>query len=174
MALIKCPECGKEISDKSNTCIHCGFPLQEMVNNQQNELYDVTITAIAPKFVTNSVASKISEITKLNQLTIYQELLHLPVAILKGLQKENAEYMKDILLKNCCDTHIIESNELINTEINDAISQLITSKNALISCPHCNSTQITTGQRGFSLLTGFIGSNKTVNRCAKCGYTWNP
>ncbi len=27
MALIKCPECGKEISDKSRTCIHCGFPL---------------------------------------------------------------------------------------------------------------------------------------------------
>ena len=27
MALIKCPECGKEISDKSKQCIHCGFPL---------------------------------------------------------------------------------------------------------------------------------------------------
>ena len=29
MALIKCPECGKEISDKSKTCVHCGFPLDE-------------------------------------------------------------------------------------------------------------------------------------------------
>ena len=28
MALIKCPECGKEISDKSNACIHCGCPIQ--------------------------------------------------------------------------------------------------------------------------------------------------
>lgn len=27
MALIVCPECGKEISDKSEACIHCGFPL---------------------------------------------------------------------------------------------------------------------------------------------------
>ena len=27
MALIKCPECGKEISDKAPSCIHCGFPL---------------------------------------------------------------------------------------------------------------------------------------------------
>lgn len=27
MALIKCPECGKEISDKASACIHCGFPL---------------------------------------------------------------------------------------------------------------------------------------------------
>lgn len=29
MALIKCPECGKEISDKAPSCIHCGFPISE-------------------------------------------------------------------------------------------------------------------------------------------------
>ena len=28
MALIKCPECKKEISDKSKTCIHCGCPVE--------------------------------------------------------------------------------------------------------------------------------------------------
>ena len=27
MALIMCPECNKEISDKSEACIHCGYPL---------------------------------------------------------------------------------------------------------------------------------------------------
>ena len=27
MALINCPECGKEVSDKSKQCIHCGYPL---------------------------------------------------------------------------------------------------------------------------------------------------
>lgn len=27
MAIIKCPECNKEISDKSDKCIHCGYPL---------------------------------------------------------------------------------------------------------------------------------------------------
>lgn len=30
MALIRCAECGKEISDKAKTCIHCGCPLEEM------------------------------------------------------------------------------------------------------------------------------------------------
>ncbi len=29
MALIKCPECGKEVSDKSKNCIHCGYPLTQ-------------------------------------------------------------------------------------------------------------------------------------------------
>lgn len=27
MALIKCPECGREISDKAASCPHCGFPI---------------------------------------------------------------------------------------------------------------------------------------------------
>lgn len=29
MALIKCPECGKEISDKAKKCIYCGFVLKK-------------------------------------------------------------------------------------------------------------------------------------------------
>ena len=31
MALIKCPECGKEISDKASACIHCGCPIHASV-----------------------------------------------------------------------------------------------------------------------------------------------
>ncbi len=34
MALIKCPECEKNVSDKANACIHCGFPL----NSPKGEL----------------------------------------------------------------------------------------------------------------------------------------
>lgn len=30
MALIKCPECGREISDKAKMCIHCGYPLDKL------------------------------------------------------------------------------------------------------------------------------------------------
>jgi hypothetical protein len=33
MALIKCHECGKEISDKANACPNCGCPLSEMVTS---------------------------------------------------------------------------------------------------------------------------------------------
>lgn len=50
MALIKCPECGKEISDKSSACIHCGYPL---VNIQQEK---PSVTQTQP--VENSVSSE--------------------------------------------------------------------------------------------------------------------
>lgn len=33
MALIKCPECGKEISDKSDLCIGCGYPISREIES---------------------------------------------------------------------------------------------------------------------------------------------
>lgn len=33
MSLIKCPECGKEISDKATSCPNCGFPIEDFLNN---------------------------------------------------------------------------------------------------------------------------------------------
>lgn len=39
MALIKCPECGKEVSDKAEKCIHCGCPLDV----KETEKSDVTV-----------------------------------------------------------------------------------------------------------------------------------
>ena len=30
MALIKCPECGQEVSDRSKACPKCGFPIEEL------------------------------------------------------------------------------------------------------------------------------------------------
>lgn len=35
MALIKCPECSKEVSDKATDCIHCGYPLKKGLTPQE-------------------------------------------------------------------------------------------------------------------------------------------
>ena len=39
MALIKCPECGKEISDTAMNCPNCGYELKEK-SIQQNDNID--------------------------------------------------------------------------------------------------------------------------------------
>lgn len=36
MSLIKCPECGKEISSMADTCPHCGYPIHKNQNNVNN------------------------------------------------------------------------------------------------------------------------------------------
>lgn len=38
MALIKCPECNKEISDKAKSCINCGYPLEEFQEENTFEI----------------------------------------------------------------------------------------------------------------------------------------
>ncbi len=50
MALINCPECGKEISDKATSCPSCGCPIEkkEMRNNhteENQEQKDYTVIA---------------------------------------------------------------------------------------------------------------------------------
>ena len=42
MALIKCPECAKEISDKADVCVNCGFPIKKFLE-QQNKNEKVNI-----------------------------------------------------------------------------------------------------------------------------------
>lgn len=37
MALIKCSECGKEISEKAKTCIHCGNPIYKEKTKTMNK-----------------------------------------------------------------------------------------------------------------------------------------
>lgn len=40
MALITCPECGQQVSDKSENCIHCGFPLNKTIKIETYEQKD--------------------------------------------------------------------------------------------------------------------------------------
>lgn len=42
MALIQCPECNKEISDSSVTCIHCGYRLKT-ISNKSSKLVIIIV-----------------------------------------------------------------------------------------------------------------------------------
>ena len=46
MALIKCPECGKKISDKSKKCIHCGTIIENPKISKSFKIFISSITAI--------------------------------------------------------------------------------------------------------------------------------
>jgi hypothetical protein len=43
-----------------------------------------------------------------------------------------------------------------------------------VICPTCRSTDIHAEKRGWSLLTGFIGSGKIVLTCLSCGKGFKP
>lgn len=37
MALIKCSNCGQQVSDRANVCIHCGFSIEQLNSKQELE-----------------------------------------------------------------------------------------------------------------------------------------
>lgn len=87
MALIKCPECGKEISDKSPACIHCGFPLEaaepkENVNSivALFEAYAANSASVGD--VSNILSSVMQEVYNIKQSHSEQEAADL---IAKGI-----------------------------------------------------------------------------------------
>lgn len=52
MALIVCPECGSQVSDRSRSCVHCGYPLLSQENNCEScapepEIAEETVAAVA-------------------------------------------------------------------------------------------------------------------------------
>lgn len=150
MALISCPECGNSISDKSDKCIHCGFPL---ANNR------CVIDGI--EFDLSDIKDKVLNSNIENEDVRDQIALELGLKIRK-ISKYGALKIIEI---------IRETGEVPKTF--DA-SYMRRDANPQIQCPKCRSTQITTGSRGFSIVSGFIGSGKTVNRCARCGHKWTP
>ena len=46
--------------------------------------------------------------------------------------------------------------------------------NSIVKCPRCGSTSITTEERGYDIMWGFLGSSSKKNLCQKCGYKWWP
>ena len=145
MALIKCPECGKEISDKSEKCIHCGFPLrnepiiQEYINGKY---YDVT-------FLKDKNISQAKKITMLCELTNNDvDLMEAKNIVLKyhpTKQQEQAEKNR------------VEENTL-----------------RCPNCHSTNIKPISGTERAVSIIGLGIFSKK-INKsfkCLDCKYTW--
>lgn len=149
MALIRCPECHKEISDKSEKCIHCGFPIGEELN----------------------------EICLINGES-FNLLEYKNIILNSNLSADDIVEIETKLFYQVQTITIFESHELLeNIKNNKKIPRIFNSHHVsalLPRCPHCGSTSISTGARGVNWTLGLIGASKTVNRCANCGHTWTP
>lgn len=53
--LIKCPDCGKEISDQAHNCIHCGRPIKQ----KKSRLTTVQGVALLAMLLAGFIASAI-------------------------------------------------------------------------------------------------------------------
>lgn len=154
MSIIKCPECGKEISDRSDACIHCGYPLKLDKKICCFEGVDYDLTEWEERLL-SCYRDNSDEVVQ------QRKLLFNEVANKTGL--------KPVFVMLIA----VEANKLghIPATYNRSDGR---PASPVPTCPKCRSTSITTGPRGVNGIWGFIGASKTVNRCSNCGHTWEP
>lgn len=174
MSLIMCPECGKKISSLAKCCPDCGFPVNE-IENKEKRYNVVMVSGIQQeaKFAYH-ILDKIYPDHKQN---VSIRIRSIPFVVAENLTLQNAQMLREKCLQFCQSTAIQEYskfNAIYGLDVNDKVEELLGLREKPLTCPKCGSTAITTGSRGYSLITGFIGSGKTVNRCGKCGYSWKP
>lgn len=147
--LIKCPECKKEISDRSNMCIHCGFPMNKMKNGIciiNNTPYDFMI-----------VLNKIQN----------NEPIGLVIRTIRdicNMSLSDSKKLYDYIIEN----HTIpESFEC----------EIIINQSNQPKCPTCGSTnieKISVSKKAFGgFLFGVFSSDvRNTMHCKNCGAKW--
>ena len=174
MALIKCPECGKEISDKSNQCIHCGYPL--IIKNEQK----------IPNCITeiDGIQYDYSDILNLINYKQYYDAYFQMRKICKLSIKNNMNLLEYMIgnYEAPDKYNIIEYTKKEEEECFKSLSKLENIKNQqqttnIPKCPTCGSSNIRkmgVGERTASIL-GFGILSKKINKtwkCNNCGHTW--
>lgn len=187
MALIKCPECGNNISDQAEACIFCGFPLSKLHQETSNTSLQCVIYEKSYTF--DEARNFISNGNWQGAMTSLQESLRL-----QGMDKQMAAqatfYIMKYYTKNGVIPDIINERPLIDTKtekpgkiISGFASKVNENKGlsntASIRCPNCGSTnvkKISATKRLFSAeLFGLASSSigKQFQCMEKnCGYKW--
>lgn len=215
MALIKCPECGGQISDKAPACIHCGCPIISEDNNGYKYSCKVDGKVIDLTYLEKSI-NELSLADKEDLYKqcrwIFEDWIHpgvdkpvfnsndnIQIALNAGNVTNavnkflgwNTQNKKAILayklitlcIENKFNGFSFNTDNYITNEPQEVEShqptkqptpQQPTANSNVVRCPRCNSTAVTTEERGYDIIWGWIGSSWKKNLCQKCGYTWTP
>lgn len=176
MPLIKCIECGSEVSTYADACPRCGCPVQKSIDTtgNSNKLVDVRVDSISNND-TDWIGGFINQMWNVNSSVSDAVIEQIPFVITRGVAYKTAEEIRRLLEKEGCTISLVNSGETKEVFTLDQVKASgLYKKYQPLTCPRCGSTAVTTGSRGYSLVWGFAGSGKTVNRCGKCGYSWKP
>lgn len=161
MALITCPECGKEISSKAFTCPNCGCPII-------NKKFKIIITDY------NTDTSALAGINEVfHQQLSYDEVMkildNLPYIITEyDTQEEMEEYARQLKSPRW--------GLEIDVESPDGRHLYVDNSNK-VKCPSCGSKNvlyISVGERIFGAVMFGLLSNKRKKtfHCNSCKYEW--
>ena len=177
MALIKCPECGKEISHKASVCISCGYPLkseQTSFLNSSNtssqldykpHLVNIKLLSVEKKKEVAAIAA-IRKYTGLSLSEIRKMINNTPSIIIKDFPKNYALEIVSELESSGIALQIIDNDEVIKKTVE-----------YIPKCPTCGSENIVeiskTSKFASAITFGlFSKTSRCQFKCSKCGYMW--
>lgn len=183
MALINCPDCGKEVSDKAPACIHCGFPLTSVDDTKTDEKKHLKFCEncknhFFPNFDDDCQVTECSVCgNKLLDTDLsYEEYKKLPKT--KRCIKCKRNYPKIFIKCPKCHNQLIKKNKNQQSQVSHVTSQNKTENaDKTPKCPTCGSTnisKISTGKKvvGFAMVGVFSSNFGKTMECKKCGYKW--
>ena len=167
--LINCPECNKEISDKSEVCISCGYPIKQYLQDQENEKLkdnpNICFIGGQPR--------NLSEFLEQLNNGVAPGVVH--GNLFKKADKEG--WLGDILggVSDLIMNYMVEYHEIPRSlEANKPTSYI---QPQVPKCPTCGSTNIKniSGTKRW-LSTGIFGlASSNIGKtmvCGSCGYKW--
>lgn len=182
MALIKCSECGREISDKAVACPGCGCPVNEISSNNQSETFNL-ISELHKQYPNERVkAIKILREKTGYDLKTAKDLID--KEFLGMTQNE-----KDTLNKYTRRAKKQEINEQMQSNLNAIANMgyMLSGKGKTARCPRCHSTSISYDTKKLSIgraivgdaiagapgaVLGGLSSKKGYGVCLNCGKRW--
>lgn len=158
MALIQCPECGKEVSDRTEKCIYCGIPLnqtQEKLSKENTNIVYCYNKGIQNLYLRCSCGQEFKYINTMYKRNIL----------------DNGDYKFEAggLPIMCPRCHSIYDTISFRPETDPYFEFKNSDKinDTTVKCPKCGSTQIQMVPRKWSLATGFL-TNKVDRVCMNC------
>lgn len=159
MALIKCPECQSEVSDKANTCPKCGYPVKEIAQCEPSS----TGMNICPKCGKIIAGKEKCPDCGTKMINCHCTEDDWTTIMLEGsLEKwEQQMRMKYVVNSKEYDNNLFNSrlqSEKDENDYYDNLMEKVSESSPTIKCPYCNSTntkKITTTSK--AVHTAFFG-----------------
>lgn len=185
MALITCPECGREISDKAVSCPGCGFPMDGYVEVDSRSELDKLVDEIYARNP-NSKTKAIRELQKATGFglkeakDVMDEKFRGRDAV-EAIEKSTISHQKELQRQE----QVKQNKENMKNAFQTLAS--VTSGSKTPHCPKCRSTQITYGGNRISLGRAVVGGavagpagatiggltgKKGYAVCLDCGKRW--